>query len=192
MRKMKAIAAAACVTMACWGSMTAIASLRHESGPADQLPPSVAETPVGPLINSAAASRLSPQDTCHDLEFSFVHSRCVKAHKRRHVARTSHRVATLVIGSAAASLSLPSASMRSATASQGRVLSSVGAAAQDLPRAGNDHVARKSNDLSVRRADEAPRTNKANVWSGSRDRRVVCRQNWTLYDRSCLRDQIHG
>jgi hypothetical protein len=189
MRKIEVIAAAACIAMACWSSMTAIASFRQEFRSGDQAPPSAAATPARPFIADAAASRPSPQDTCHDLEFSFVHSTCVKLHRKRHVGRNSHRIATLVVGSAAASLSLPSASMGSATESQGLVLSG-GAAA---PRAGNDRVAKKrSSDPNVPRANEVLKTNRANVWSASRDRRVVCRQSWSHYDQPCLRDQIHG
>jgi len=191
MRKIEAIAAAACVTMACWSSMTAIASLGHKSGSVDQVPPSAAETPARPFIDNAAASRPSPQGVCNDLEFSFVHSRCVKMHKKKHVARTNHRIATLVIGSAAASLSSSSASTRSATLSQGSALSG-GAVAPDVPRADNDRVAKGSSDPSLRRANEVLRANRVNEWSGSRDRKVVCRQNWFRYDPPCLRDQIPG
>ncbi len=191
MRKIEAIAGAACIAMACWSSMAAIASLRHESGSVDQVPPSAAETHPRPFIDNAAAVRPSPQGVCNDLEFSFVHSTCVKIHKKKHVARTSHRIATLVIGSAAASLSLSSASMRSATVSQGSALSG-GAVAPDVPRAGNDRVAKGSSDPSLRHANEVLRANRANAWSGSRDRKAVCRQNWSRYDQPCLRDQIPG
>jgi hypothetical protein len=191
MRKIEAIVAAACIAMACWSSMTAIASLRRESGPVDRVPPSAAETPTRPFIDKAAAGRPSPQGVCNDLEFSFVHSTCVKMHKKKHFARTSHRIATLVIGSAAASLSLSSASMRSATVSQGSALSG-GAVAPDVPRAGNDRVAKGSSDPSLRHANEDLRANRANAWSGSRDRKVGCRQSWSRYDPPCLRDQIPG
>jgi hypothetical protein len=147
MKKIEAIAGAACIAMACWSSMTAIASLRHESGSVDQVPLSAAETSARPFIDKAAAGRPPLQDVCNDLEFSFVHSTCVKMHKKKHATRTSHRIATLVIGSAAASLSLSSASMRSATVSQGSALSG-GAVAPDVPRAGNDRVAKGSSDPS--------------------------------------------
>jgi hypothetical protein len=149
MRKIEATAAAAGIAMAGWGSMTAIASLRHETGSADQAPLSAAATTARPFVDSAAASPPSLQDVCKDLEFAFVHSRCVKTHKKKHVARSSHRLATLVIGSAAAPLSLPIASMRSATASQG-LMAGGGAAAQEEPRAGNDHVAERSSDPNGR------------------------------------------
>ena len=191
MRKIEAISAAACIAMACWSSVAAIASLRHESGSVDQVPPSAAETPARPFIDNAAASRPSPQGVCNDLEFSFVHSTCVKMHKKKHVARTSHRIATLVIGSAAASLSSSSASMRPAIVSQGSALSG-GAVAPDVPRADNDRVAKGSSDPSLRHANEVLRANRVNVWSGSRDRKVVCRQSWSRYDLPCLRDQIPG
>ena len=191
MRKIEAIAGAACIAMACWSSMAAIASLRHESGSVNQVPPSAAETPTRPFIDKAAAGRPSLQGVCNDLEFSFVHSTCVKMHKKRHVARTGRRIATLVIGSAAASRSLSSASMHSATVSQSSALSG-GAVAPDVPRAGNDRVPKGSSDPSLRHANEVLRANRANAWSGSRDRKIVCRQNWSRYDQPCLRDQIPG